>query len=98
MVSVYKHEQVWAQIGGDNIWESADVNLWVYTIDRKLKFDKHVSNICSKASRKLPVIARMSKFLIFEKKEKLFSKIFKKHFLSHNLSIVYLFGCFTPDI
>ena len=27
MVSVYKHEQVWAQIGGDNIWESADVKL-----------------------------------------------------------------------
>ena len=27
LVSVYKHEQVWAQVGGDNIWENADVKL-----------------------------------------------------------------------
>ena len=44
---------MWAQVGGDKIWESADVNLLVVTIDRKLKFDELACKICSKASRKL---------------------------------------------
>ena len=52
-MSGYKHEQVWTQVGGYKIWESVDVKLLSVTIDRELKFDKHVSTICSKASRKL---------------------------------------------
>ena len=51
IVSGYKHEQIWAKIGNDKIWESADVKLLGVTIDNELKFDKHVSKICSKASR-----------------------------------------------
>ena len=57
IVSDYKHEQIWAQVGGDKIWESADVNLLVVTIDRELKFDELVCKICSKASRKLTFLA-----------------------------------------
>ena len=53
IVSGYKHEQIWAQVGGDKIWESADVNFLGITTDRELKFDKLVCKICSKASRKL---------------------------------------------
>ena len=53
----YKHEQMWAHVGGDKIWESADVNLLVVTIDRELKFDELVCKICSKASRKLTFLA-----------------------------------------
>ena len=67
IVSGYKLEQVWAQVGGEIIWESVNVKLLVVTIDRELKFDKHVSKICSKASRKLTVLARMSKFVTLEK-------------------------------
>ena len=44
---------MWAQVGGDKIWESADVNFLSITTDRELKFDKLVCKICSKASRKL---------------------------------------------
>ena len=44
------------------------------TIDRELKFDKHVFKICSKAIRKL-TLARMSKFVTFEIK-KTISKAF----------------------
>ena len=47
------HERVWAQVSEDKIWEIADVKLLGITIDKELKFDKHVSKICSKASRKL---------------------------------------------
>ena len=53
VISGYKHEQVWAQVGGDKIWEGANVNILGITTDRALKFDKHVFKICSKASRKL---------------------------------------------
>ena len=51
--SGYKQEQVWAQAGGDKIWGSVDVKLLSVTIDRELKLDKRVSNICSKANRNL---------------------------------------------
>ena len=75
IVSGYKLEQVWAQVGGEKIWESVNVKLLVVTIDRELKFDKHVSKICSKASRKLTVLARMSKFVTFEKTKTIFKSL-----------------------
>ena len=75
IVSGYKLEQVWAQVGGEKIWESVNVKLLVVTIDRELKFDKHVSKICSKGSRKLTVLARMSKFMTFEKTKTIFKAL-----------------------
>ena len=72
VVSGYRHEQVWTQVGGDNIWESVDVKLLCVTVDRELKFDNYVSKICSKARRKLTVLARMSKLLTFEKRKTMF--------------------------
>ena len=53
IVSGYKHEQVWANIGKDLIWESHGVKLLGVTIDRDLKFGKHVIKLCSKANQKL---------------------------------------------
>ena len=37
----------------DLVWEGNYVKLLGITLDNDLKFDKHVSNICSKANRKL---------------------------------------------
>ena len=37
------------------------------TLNNKLKFDKHVSNICSKANRTLSTLTRVAKFLSFKK-------------------------------
>ena len=48
--SGYKHEQVWANIGEDLIWERNNVKLLGITIDRDLKFDKHVLKLCNKAN------------------------------------------------
>ena len=48
VVSGYKHEQVWANIGKDWIWESNDVKRFGVTIDRDLKFDKYVLKLCNK--------------------------------------------------
>ena len=38
------------------------------TIDRQLKFDKHVFDIFTKAGRKLSALTRMISYLTFDKK------------------------------
>ena len=50
IVSGYKHEQVWANIGKDLIWESNDIELFGITIDRYIKFDKYVLIFCRNAN------------------------------------------------
>ena len=42
IVLVYKHEQVWMNIGKDLIWESNDFKLLGIAIDKDSQFDKHV--------------------------------------------------------
>ena len=53
MVLDYKHEQVWASMGKDLIWESNDVKILGISIDRDLKFEKNVLKLCSKANQKI---------------------------------------------
>ena len=72
IVSGYKHEQVWENKGKELIWESNDVKLLGVTIDRDLKFDKHVLKLCSKANQKLSVLSRMRNLLSFNKRRALF--------------------------
>ena len=60
LVSGHKHEQVWARVGNDIIWEDKEVKLLGVTIDNELKFNSHVTVICLKANRKLSVLSRMS--------------------------------------
>ena len=78
--SGYRHGKVCAQVGGEKICEIVDVKLLGVTIHRELKFDKHASNIYSKANRKLTVLARMSKFLTFEKRKTLFKAFLESQF------------------
>ena len=52
-VSGNKHENMWAKIGDDQIWESGTVKLLGIIIDNELKFDEYISNVCKKAQRKL---------------------------------------------
>ena len=80
IVSGYKHEQVWANIGKDLIWESNDVKLLGVTIDRDLKFDKHVLKLCSKANQKLSALSRMANLLSFNKRRTLFKAFVKSQF------------------
>ena len=44
---------MWAKLDRDLVWESKDLKLFGITVDNNLKLDKHVSNIYSKANRKL---------------------------------------------
>ena len=66
LVSGHKFEEMWMKVGTDYIWENKEVNLLGVTIDNDLKFEKHISNLCLKAGRKLSALSRMSRFLSFK--------------------------------
>ena len=71
----YEYEQVWANIGKDLILESNDVKLLGITVDKHVKFDKHVLRLCSKANQKLSALSRMAKLLSFNKRRTLFKAL-----------------------
>ena len=71
---------LWANIGNDLIWESNDVKLLEVTIDRDLKFDKHVLKLCSKANQKLSDLSRIAKLLSFNKRRILFKAFVESQF------------------
>ena len=50
-VSGNKHENMWAKKGDDQIWESRTVKLLGVTIDKDLKFDEYISNVCKKSPK-----------------------------------------------
>ena len=62
LISGNKNKQMWAKLDRDIVWESNDVKLLRITLDNNLKFDKHVSNICSRASIKISALTRVAKF------------------------------------
>ena len=65
LISGNKNEYICAKLDEDIVWESNDVELLGVTIDNNLRFDKHVSNICLKANRKLSALTRVAKFVPF---------------------------------
>ena len=67
IISGNKHESPWTDIGIDKIWELNNVKLFGVNVDRDLKFNRHMLDICSKAIRKLTILSRMFKYLTFEK-------------------------------
>ena len=53
LISGNKNECMRAKLDQDTVWESNQVKFLRVEIDNNLRFDKHVSNICLKANRKL---------------------------------------------
>ena len=80
LISGNKNEQMWEKLDRDIVWESNDVKLLGITLDNNLKVDKHVSNICSKANRKLSALTRVAKFLPFKKRRILFKAFIELQF------------------
>ena len=62
-VSGYKHENAWAHIGDEIIWESNKQKLLCLQIGRNLNFNQHVSSLCKKVGKKLSILARLSNFM-----------------------------------
>ena len=80
LISDNKNEQMWAKLDRDIAWESNDVKLLGLTLDNNLKFDKHVSNICSRTNRKLSALTRVAKFFPFKKRRILFKNFNESQF------------------
>ena len=80
LVGGYKHESIWAKIGDARIWESNKQKLLGVHIDRTLSFDKHVSNLCKKAGRKLSVLARLSSYITLTQRRVLMKSFIKPQF------------------
>ena len=75
-----KYGHIWAKLGEELMWEENSVKLLGVAIDRQLKFDKHVFDICTKAGRKLSALTRMISYLTFDKKRRLLKTFFESQF------------------
>ena len=89
LISGNKYEHCWVNTGVSKLWESSNVKLLGVNIDNHLKFDKHLSGICSKASQKLHILTRLAKFLTFEQKRMIFKSFFESQF--KYCSLVWMF-------
>ena len=85
-ISGNKYEHGWVNTGVSKLWESSNVKLLGVNIDNHLKFDKHLSCICSKASQKLNILTRLAKF---EQKRFIFKSFFESQF--KYCSLVWMF-------
>ena len=89
MVTGNLNEHLYAKVGDEMIWESAEEKLLGVTIDKKLNFNTHLSTICKKASQKVTVLARIAKTLPFHKR-----RIILKTFIESQFSYCSLLWMF----
>ena len=80
LISGNENEQMWAKLDRDLVCKNNIVKLLGITLDNKLKFDKHVSNICSKANRELSALTRVAKFFSFKKRSITFNAFIETQF------------------
>ena len=80
LISTNKTEYILAKLDQYIVWERNDVGLLGVTIDNNLRFDKHMSNICLKANRKLSTLTRVVKFVPYKKRRILFKVLLKSKF------------------
>ena len=80
MASGYKHENVWAQIRDEIIWESNKQKLLGLQIDRNLNFNEYVSSSCKKVGKKLSVLARLASFMSIKQRRVLMKSLIQSQF------------------
>ena len=85
LVTGHKYEQLYVNMGKNQVWESSSEKILGVQIDAKLKFDKHVDYLLKVAGRKLTgrkltTIARMSIILPFSKLRLLITSFFDSQF------------------
>ena len=61
------HDNVSVKVGNEIVKGKAHVKLLGITIDNKLDFTEHVSNVCKKVSTKLHALARISNYMSTDK-------------------------------
>ena len=80
LISGFKHQWHWSQLGESKIWESTQEKLLGVTIDRNLNFEFHISKICQKANRKLSALGRVSNLMPLPQRKLLFNAFIMSQF------------------
>ena len=75
-----KTQHVFLNIEGNKIWESNSAKLLGIEIQNTLKFDGHLSGICTKVGQKFSAMRRISSFISFDKKRTLFKGFLESQF------------------
>ena len=71
LLSGYKHEVMWANIGQSQTWESKVLKLLGVIIDRYMKFNEYILIPHKKTGRKLCALGGACKFLNLERRRSL---------------------------
>ena len=80
LIAGHRFEHLWLDLGNNKIWESTNAKMLGIRIDNSLKFDKHITELCRNASRKLTALARLSRILPFHKMKILIASFFGSQF------------------
>ena len=80
IIAGYKHQCHWAMVGEEKIWENEVEKLLGVKIDRNLRFNYHITDICIKAGRKLTALGRMSRYISLKKRRILFKAFIESQF------------------
>ena len=80
LISGHKFENLWIDVGSSKIWERNSETILGVQIERNLKFDKHVVELCKRANRKLSALSRLSKILPFQRTRTLIKSFFDSEF------------------
>ena len=79
-----------SNINGKKINNSREIELLGIVIDNQLKFQKHIENLCKKASFKLHALRRIRKFLTVEK-----ARILANAFINSQFNYAFLIWMFA---
>ena len=80
LVSGFKYENIWANIGKTKIWESKKQNLLGVETDRILSFDEYIASLCKKSGKKLSVLSRLSNLMCTNMKRVLIKSFIESEF------------------
>lgn len=80
LLSGNKFENIWIDVGDIKVWESNSETTLGIEIERNLRFDKHVVELCKRAGRKLSALTRLAKILPFQKTRMLIKSFFDSQF------------------
>ena len=84
-----RSEHIFIKVGEKIIWESNDEKLLGVIIDDNLNFNKHITNLCKKANRKISALIRVARYLTIKQRRELMNSFITSHF-SYS-SLVWMF-------
>ena len=80
LLSGHKFENIWINVGNTKVWERNSETILGIQIERNLKFDKHVMELCKRAGKKLSALTRLAKILPFHRTRMLIKSFFDSQF------------------